>query len=250
MGGFIVVWRWFHEWGSPKAFYLRSGKMLPWLACLTLVLLTVGLVWGLLFAPSDYQQGESVRIMYVHVPAAILAQSSYAMMAIAALIALVWRLKIADAAVQTAAPLGAMMTLLALATGSLWGKPMWGTFWIWDARLTSTLILFFLFVGVLALRSASGQGRNAGRAASVLALVGLINLPVIKYSVDWWFTLHQPASFTLTERPAMPVEMWAPLLVMVLGFYCWFALAWILRLRLEVLQRERRSEWVQRLVSP
>ncbi len=243
------MWQWFHEWGSPKAFYMRSGKMLPWLGFLTVVLLSAGLVWGLLLAPSDYQQGQSVRIMYVHVPAAILAQSSYVMMAVAALVALVWRIKIADAAVQTAAPIGAMMTLLALATGSLWGKPMWGTFWIWDARLTSTLILFFLFVGVLALRSASGRGRNAGRAASVLALIGLINLPVIKYSVDWWFTLHQPASFTLTERPAMPVEMWAPLLVMVLGFYSWFAFTWILRLRLEVLQRESRADWVQRVVS-
>lgn len=242
------MWQWFHEWGSPKAFYMRSGKMLPWLGFLTVVLLSAGLVWGLFLAPSDYQQGQSVRIMYVHVPAAILAQSSYVMMAVAALVALVWRIKIADAAVQTAAPIGAMMTLLALATGSLWGKPMWGTFWIWDARLTSTLILFFLFVGVLALRSASGRGRNAGRAASVLALIGLINLPVIKYSVDWWFTLHQPASFTLTERPAMPVEMWAPLLVMVLGFYSWFAFTWILRLRLEVLQRESRADWVQKVV--
>ena len=242
------MWQWFHEWGSPKAFYMRSGKMLPWLGFLTVLLLSAGLVWGLFLAPSDYQQGQSVRIMYVHVPAAILAQSSYVMMAVAALVALVWRIKIADAAVQTAAPIGAMMTLLALATGSLWGKPMWGTFWIWDARLTSTLILFFLFVGVLALRSASGRGRNAGRAASVLALIGLINLPVIKYSVDWWFTLHQPASFTLTERPAMPVEMWAPLLVMVLGFYSWFAFTWILRLRLEVLQRESRADWVQKVV--
>jgi heme exporter protein C len=223
--------------------------MLPWLGFLTVVLMSAGLVWDLFLAPSDYQQGQSVRIMYVHVPAAILAQSSYVMMAVAALVALVWRIKIADAAVQTAAPIGAMMTLLALATGSLWGKPMWGTFWIWDARLTSTLILFFLFVGVLALRSASGRGRNAGRAASVLALIGLINLPVIKYSVDWWFTLHQPASFTLTERPAMPVEMWAPLLVTVLGFYSWFAFTWILRLRLEVLQRESRADWVQKVVS-
>ena len=242
------MWQWFHEWGSPKAFYMRSGKMLPWLGFLTVLLLSAGLVWGLFLAPSDYQQGQSVRIMYVHVPAAILAQSSYVMMAVAALVALVWRIKIADAAVQTAAPIGAMMTLLALATGSLWGKPMWGTFWSWDARLPSTLILFFLFVGVLALRSASGRGRNAGRAASVLALIGLINLPVIKYSVDWWFTLHQPASFTLTERPAMPVEMWAPLLVMVLGFYSWFAFTWILRLRLEVLQRESRADWVQKVV--
>ena len=224
--------------------------MLPWLALSSALLLGVGLVWGLVFAPSDYQQGESVRIMYVHVPAAILAQSSYFMMAMAALVALVWRVKIADAAVRTAAPIGALVTLVALATGSLWGKPMWGTFWIWDARLTSTLILFFLFVGVLALRNASGEGRHAGRAANVLALIGLINLPIIKYSVDWWFTLHQPASFTLTESPSMPVQMWAPLLVMVLGFYSWFFFTWLLRLRFEVLQREARSDWVQRLLTP
>ena len=137
------MWRWFHQWGSPKFFYHRSGALIPVLALASGLILGAGVFWGLLIAPADYQQGESVRIMYVHVPAAILAQSSYAMMAVMALISLIWRLKIADAAVQTVAPIGACITLLALATGSLWGKPMWGTYWVWDARLTSTLILFF-----------------------------------------------------------------------------------------------------------
>jgi heme exporter protein C len=166
-----------------------------------------------------------------------------------ALISLIWRLKIADAAVQAVAPIGACITLLALATGSLWGKPMWGTYWVWDARLTSTLILFFLFAGVLALRNAAGQSQTAGRAASVLAVIGLINLPIIKYSVDWWFTLHQPASFTLTEAPAMPFSMWGPLLVMVVGFYCWFFLTWLIRLRHEIVRREVRSDWVQQMMK-
>ncbi len=243
------MWRWFHQWGSPKFFYHRSGVLIPVLALASGLILGAGVFWGLLIAPADYQQGESVRIMYVHVPAAILAQSSYAMMAVMALISLIWRLKIADAAVQTVAPIGACITLLALATGSLWGKPMWGTYWVWDARLTSTLILFFLFAGVLALRNAAGQSQTAGRAASVLAVIGLLNLPIIKYSVDWWFTLHQPASFTLTDRPAMPFSMWGPLLMMVVGFYAWFFLAWLIRLRHELVKRERRSDWVQQMMK-
>lgn len=241
-----MVWRWFHEWGSPRFFYARSGRLIPIFAALTLCLLSIGLVWGLLYAPADYQQGHSYRIMYVHVPAAILTQSSYAMMAMAAVVSLIWRLKIADAAMQTAAPIGAWVTALALVTGALWGKPMWGTYWVWDARLTSTLILLFLFAGVLAIRQASGPGQSAGRAAAVLAVVGLINLPIIKFSVDWWFTLHQPSSFSITEKPAMPIEMWAPLLVMVIGTYSWFFLVWLMRLRLEIVRREAKADWVQR----
>ena len=239
------MWRWFHEWGSPRYFYARSGRLLPYLAGLTLLLIPTGIVWGLLYAPADYQQGHSYRIMYVHVPAAILAQSSYAMMAAAGMVSLIWRLKLADAAMQTAAPIGAWVTVIALITGALWGKPMWGTYWVWDARLTSTLILLFLFAGVLALRQAAGPSQSGGRAAAVLAVVGLINLPIIKFSVDWWFTLHQPASFSVTEKPAMPIEMWAPLLAMVIGVYGWFFWVWLLRLRQEIREREVRSEWIR-----
>ena len=172
-----------------------------------------------------------MRIMYMHVPASILAQSSYMMMATAAAVFLIWRIKLADVAVQAIAPIGASITFLALASGSIWGKPMWGTWWVWDARLTSTLVLFFLFVGIMALRSAMENRNSAGRATAILAVVGVINLPIIKFSVEWWNTLHQPASFTLTEKPAMPVEMWLPLLVMVIGFYLFFFTALLMRMQ-------------------
>jgi heme exporter protein C len=244
----IYVWKWLHRLGSPRSFFDLSGRWLPWLGFLAGALLIVGAVWGLLFAPQDYQQGNSARIMYVHVPASILAQSSYMMMASAALVFLVWRIKLADIAVQCAAPIGASITLLALVTGAIWGKPTWGTWWVWDARLTSTLVLLFLFLGVIALRSAMDNRDAAGRATAVLALVGVVNLPIIKYSVDWWFTLHQSSSFSLTEKPAMPAEMWLPLLIMVLGFYTFFFVAWMLRMRAEILQRESRTQWVSDLV--
>ena len=244
-----LVWHWFHRLSAPKSFFELSGKLLPWFAVLAVLTLVLGAVWGLAFAPPDYQQGNSARIMYVHVPVAILAQSSYMMMAAAALVFLVWRIKLADIAVQCVAPLGASITFLALVTGAIWGKPTWGTWWIWDARLTSTLVLFFLFAGVIALRSAMENREAAGRATAVLALVGVVNLPIIKYSVDWWFTLHQSSSFSMTAKPTMPAEMWLPLLVMVVGFYLFFATAWMLRIRTEILQREIRTQWVRDLVS-
>ena len=239
------MWQWFHKLGSPRYFFDLSGKWLPWIGVSALLLLCLGMVWGLAFAPEDYQQGNSYRIMYVHVPAAILAQSSYVMMASAAVVFLVWKIKLADIAMQCAAPIGATVTFSALVTGAIWGKPTWGTYWVWDARLTSTLVLFFLFIGVIALRSAMESREAAGRAAAVLAVVGVINLPIIKFSVNWWFTLHQPASFSLTEKPAMPAEMWLPLLVMVIGYYLFFFTAWMLRMRAEILQRESRTQWVK-----
>ena len=243
------MWQWFHKLGSPRYFFDFSGKWLPWIGVSALLLLCLGMVWGLAFAPEDYQQGNSYRIMYVHVPAAILAQSSYVMMASAAVVFLVWKIKLADIAMQCAAPIGATVTFIALVTGAIWGKPTWGTYWVWDARLTSTLVLFFLFIGVIALRSAMESREAAGRAAAVLAVVGVINLPIIKFSVNWWFTLHQPASFSLTEKPAMPAEMWLPLLVMVIGYYLFFFTAWMLRMRAEILQRESRTQWVKDWVT-
>ncbi|HAK53587.1 MAG TPA: heme ABC transporter permease [Gammaproteobacteria bacterium] len=241
------MWGWFHRLGSPKSFYEISGFLLPAMFALAGVLLVTGTVWALGFVPQDYQQGHSVRIMYIHVPAAILAQSGYMMMAAAGAVFLIWRIKLADIALQCAAPIGATLTFLALVTGAIWGKPTWGTLWVWDARLTSTLILFFLYVGVIALRSAMDGRESAGRATAMLAVVGLINLPIIKYSVDWWFTLHQPSSFSLTEKPSMPIEMWLPLLVMVLGFYLFFFSVWAVRIRTEILNREYGTQWVQSL---
>ena len=243
------MWQWIHKLGSPKIFYGLSERWLPWLVGLGLLTFVPGTIWALLFVPQDYQQGDAVRIMYMHVPSSILAQSSYMMIASAAAVFLIWRIKLADVAVQCMAPIGASVTFLALVTGSIWGKPMWGTWWVWDARLTSTLVLFFLFVGIMALRSAMENRESAGRATSILAVVGVINLPIIKFSVNWWNTLHQPASFTLTEKPAMPVEMWLPLLVMVLGFYFFFFTVLLMRMQAEVLRREFRADWVTQRVK-
>ncbi|WP_313517789.1 heme ABC transporter permease [Pseudomonas sp.] len=238
-------WTWFHKLGSPKWFYEISGRWLPWLACAAALLIVVGTVWALAFAPPDYQQGNSFRIIYIHVPAALLAQSCYIMLAVAGAVGLIWKMKLADVAVQQAAPIGAWMTFIALFTGAVWGKPTWGAWWVWDARLTSMLILLFLYFGIIALGQAITNRDSAAKACAVLAIVGVVNIPIIKYSVEWWNTLHQPATFKLTEKPAMPAEMWVPLLIMVIGFYCFFACVLLMRMRLEVLRREARSSWVK-----
>ncbi len=241
--------RWFYQLASPRWCYDITGKLLPIFAVAAVLLLVTGTVWALMFAPADYQQGDSFRIIYIHVPSAILAQSCYMMMAVAGAIGLIWKMKVADMVAKSCAPIGATIAILALATGAIWGKPTWGSWWVWDARLTSMLILLFLYFGVMALNSAIESEQTAAQATAVLALVGLVNIPIIKYSVDWWNTLHQPATFTLTEKPAMPPEMWIPLLVMVIGFYCFFAVAMMLRLRNEIVRRERRSSWVRELIS-
>jgi heme exporter protein C len=240
--------RWFYQLASPRWCYQICGKLLPGFSLVTLVLLLGGTLWALLFAPADYQQGNSFRIIYLHVPSAILAQSCYMLMAVAGAIGLIWKMKVADMVAKSCAPIGASLAVLALLTGAIWGKPTWGSWWVWDARLTSMLILFFLYLGVMALNSAIESESTAAQATAVLALVGLVNIPIIKYSVEWWNTLHQPATFKLTEKPAMPAEMWMPLLVMVIGFYTFFAVALMLRLRNEILRRERRSGWVKELL--
>ncbi len=241
--------RWFYQLASPRWCYQITGKLLPWFALVAGLALIGGTIWALLFAPADYQQGNSFRIIYLHVPAAILAQSAYMLMALAGAIALIWKMKVADMVLKSAAPIGATMAVLALATGAIWGKPTWGSWWVWDARLTSMLILFFLYLGVMALNSAIENESTAAQASAVLSLVGVVNIPIIKYSVEWWNTLHQPATFTLTEKPAMPAEMWVPLLVMVVGFYCLFAVCLMMRLRNEIVWRERRTSWVRELLS-
>ncbi len=238
-------WTWFHKWGSPKWFYEMSGRWLPWLSIAAVLLIAAGLIWGLAFAPPDYQQGNSFRIIYIHVPAAFLAQSIYVTLAIAGLVGLVWKMKLADVALQQAAPIGAWMTAIALLTGAIWGKPTWGTYWVWDACLTSMLILLFLYFGVIALGNAISNRDSAAKACAVLAIVGVVNIPIIKYSVEWWNSLHQTATFKITEKPAMPMEMWLPLLLAVLGFYCFFGAVLLYRMRLEVLKREARSSWVK-----
>ncbi|PKM31551.1 MAG: heme ABC transporter permease [Gammaproteobacteria bacterium HGW-Gammaproteobacteria-11] len=238
-------WTFFHKLGSPKWFFEISGRWLPWFSVSSALLLLVGLVWGLGFAPEDYQQGNSFRIIYIHVPAAFVAQSCYIMLAVAGTVGLVWRMKLAHVALQCAAPIGAWMTVIALVTGAIWGKPTWGTYWVWDARLTSMLILLFLYIGVIALTHAISNRDTAAKASAVLAIVGVVNIPIIKYSVDWWNTLHQPATFKITEKPAMPIEMWFPLLLMVLGFYALFTVSLLMRMRVTVLQREHKTSWAR-----
>ncbi len=239
------MWQIFHKLGSPKWFFGIATWLMPWLLAAGVILLLSGLVWGLAFAPKDYLQGNSYRIIFIHVPSAFLAQSVYIMMAVAAVVTLVWRMKLADVFVRSVAPVGLVLTFLALFTGAVWGKPTWGTWWIWDARLTSMLILLFLYGGVIALDRAINDEKSAARAVAVLVLVGVVNIPIIKYSVEWWNTLHQPATFKLTEKPSMPAEMWVPLLLSVLGLYLLFGWLACLRMQTEILVREQRTRWVR-----
>jgi len=243
------LWAAFERTVSPRYFYQLSGRWLPWFAWPAALLISVGLVWGLGIAPADYQQGNSYRIIFIHVPAASLAMGGYLLLAICGAITLIWRVKTAEMVAKAAAPVGALFCLMALITGSLLGKPTWGTYWVWDARLTSMLILLFLYLGIMALQNAFEEVSQGSKAAALLAVVGVVNLPIIKYSVEWWNTLHQGSTFRITERPTMPPEMYLPLLVMFLGLYALFASLILLRSRQEILQRERRSQWVRQLIE-
>jgi len=242
------MWSFFHRLASPKHFYPFATRLIPWLGWSTLILFIVGLYLGLFVAPTDYQQGESYRIIYIHVPAAWMSMFVYMVMAISGGIGLVWKMKMADIVASSAAPLGAAFTILALATGSLWGKPMWGTWWIWDARLTSELILLFLYLGFIALQSAIEDRRTAANACAVLALVGVVNIPIIHYSVEWWNTLHQGATVTRFDKPAMATSMLIPLLTMFLAFKLYFGMTLLMRARVEILERERDASWMKDMI--
>lgn len=243
------MWDWLQKLGSPKLFYEMTGRWLPWLVLCMSVLLVVGITMALLFVPADYQQGNTIRIMYIHVPIASISLAFFPLMAAAGIVTLVWRVKLADMIAKTAAPLGAWFTGLALVSGSIWGSDIWGAWWVWDGRLTSMLLQFFLLIGFISLRSALEDTDAAARACAVLSIVGCINVFVIKYSVDWWNTLHQPASpiSMSSDQPNGP-EIWVPLVIMVVALYLFFAISLILSTRNEILQRERRSQWVQELV--
>ncbi|MDH5444204.1 MAG: heme ABC transporter permease [Gammaproteobacteria bacterium] len=243
------MWLWFHKLGSPKYFYDLSGKFLPWFGWLTLILMLVGTYWGLVLAPADYQQGDSYRIIYVHVPAAWMSLFVYMVMATAGAVGLIWKMKMADVVASCSAPLGAAFTFLALITGSLWGKPMWGTYWVWDARLTSELILLFLYLGFMGLEAAIDDKRTAANACAVLALVGVVNIPIIHYSVEWWNTLHQGSTVARMDKPAMDTNMLIPLLLMWLGFMFYYGTTLFMRARNEVLHRERDTTWVKDMVT-
>jgi heme exporter protein C len=234
------------KYASPRHAYRLAECLLPWCTWSTVILFIVGLYWGLVIAPTDYEQGEAYRIIYIHVPAAYMSMSVYAMMAGAGAAGLIWKVKVTDAVAKCCAPLGASFTFLALITGSIWGKPMWGTWWTWDPRLTTELILLFLYLGYMSLQAAIEDRRTAARASAVLALVGVVNLPIIHYSVEWWNSLHQGPSVT---TGAMHPSMLWPLLTMCLAFTMFFATALILRVRNEIIDMDRRTGWVGELVN-
>ncbi len=241
--------RFFHQLASPKYFYNLSGRLIPWIAVACVGFLLVGLYDGLVDAPTDYQQGDSYRIIFIHVPAAWMSLFIYMVMAGAGAIGLIWHMKLAEVMVVSCAPIGAAFTFLALVTGSIWGKPMWGTWWVWDARLTSELILLFLYLGIMALNNAVEDKRTAARATSILAIVGVVNIPIIHYSVEWWNTLHQGPTVTKFDAPSIDTQMLIPLLVMAVAFKLYFVLSLLMRARVEVLQRERNTQWVRELAE-
>lgn len=241
------MWEWIHKAGSPKTCYRWCRAWQPWFATLCLVLLLVGLIDGLLFAPVDYQQGNAYRILFLHVPSAILSLFIYTTMAVSAFLFLVWKIKVADMVAEVSAPIGALFTALTLITGALWGRPTWGTFWIWDARLTSELILLFIYFGIMALRSAVPDQRASSKITSIMILIGAVNIPIIHYSVDWWHTLHQGATILKLGKPSISIAMLVPLLIMLAAFFLYFAWQLCARLRSELVSRDLESRWVKEL---
>lgn len=243
------MWTWFYKLASPPYVYGLAAAFAPWLLGLAAIAIGYGLIDGLAFAPPDYQQGDAFRIIYVHAPSAWMSLSAYTVMAVAGGIALIWRIKVGHAVAAASAPIGASFTLAALATGSLWGRPMWGTYWAWDPRLTSELILLFLYVGVMALRPAFEDAGRGDRAAALLSIVGLVNVPIVHFSVQWWNSLHQGATVAKFGRSAMDSSMLWPLLSMLLGFTLFYAGVLCMRLRGEILLRERSAAWVREAIA-
>ncbi len=243
------MWTWFYRLASPPYVYRVTATLAPWFLTAAAIAIGYGAIGGLVFAPPDYQQGDAFRIIYVHAPSGWMSMFAFTTMAVAGAIGLIWRIKMGHAVAAAIAPIGASFTLLALVTGSVWGRPLWGTYWAWDPRLTSELILLFLYVGVMSLRPAFEDPGRGDRAAALLAIVGVVNVPIIHYSVVWWNSLHQGATVAKLGRPSMPGSMLWPLLSMFLGFTCFFGAVLCMRLRGEVLNRERQANWVREAVK-
>jgi heme exporter protein C len=239
---------WF-KYAAPQRFYALTGTLIPYCVAIAVIATIIGLTIGLLIAPSDHQQGESYRIIFIHVPAAWMSMVIYLAMAFWAAMGLIFNARLASMFALALAPTGAIMTFIALWTGSLWGKPTWGTYWVWDARLTSELILLFLYLGFLSLHAAIEDTRKADRSAAVLAIVGVVNIPIIYFSVKWWNTLHQGASVSLTKAPTMATQMLTGMLIMTVAFWAYsFALSFY-RCRTLILERERHTAWAQEAVK-
>lgn len=241
--------RWFHSLGSPENFYRFAGRWIPWLAAGTVILLAIGLYGGLVLAPPDYQQGESYRIIFIHVPAAWMSLFVYLSMSVAGAIALIWRMKVAEVVAMASAPIGAAFTAITLVSGAFWGKPMWGAYWVWDARLTSELILLFIYLGIIGLYQAIEDRRAGARAASLLTLVGLVNIPIIHYSVQWWSTLHQGETVKMVGESSIENSMLWPLLVMALATKLFYGMNLFQRVRAMLLEQESRKQWVRRIAE-
>ncbi|MBU3908089.1 MAG: heme ABC transporter permease CcmC [Gammaproteobacteria bacterium] len=237
---------WF-KFGSPQSFYPLAGKMIPWFWALAVVFGIIGLWISFFVAPTDFQQGEGYRIIFIHVPAAWMSMFLYIVMATWAGLGLALNTRLSGMMAQAIAPTGALMAFLSLWTGAIWGKPMWGAWWVWDARLTSALILFFLYIGFIALQAAIDDARRADKAGAILALVGVVNVPIIYFSVKWWNTLHQGASVSLTKAPAMAATMLWGMLIMALAFWMYSIAVTLMRVRAIILEREAHTEWVKNL---
>ncbi len=242
------MWTVFYQWASPQRFYVRTGVWIPWIFSLAGLILLLGIVWGLIFAPPDYQQGDAFRIIYVHVPCAFLSMALFASMAFFAVLLLVWRIKLAGLLIAVVAQTGACLTLLALLTGSLWGKPMWGAFWVWDARLTSELILLLLYSAILVTAQTYQHHARGDFVVAILVLVGVVDLPIIHYSVYWWNTLHQVATLLAFAKPKIDPQMAYPLVLTLLGFLGVSVGVILLKARQVLLLRERRQQWVQAMM--
>jgi heme exporter protein C len=242
------MWTWFHRLASPPHFFRLAERWLPWAGFAALALLAWGWIGGLVFAPADYQQKDAFRIIYVHVPTAAASLSLYTLMAVAGAVALIWRMKLAECVLVATAPVGASVTLIALVTGMLWGKPMWGTYWVWDARLTSELVLLFLYLGVIGLQQAFEDPRAAARACALLAIVGVVNVPIVKYSVEWWNSLHQTSTILKIGKPTITMDMAIPLYASLAGTFLFCAYVILRRVQNELLWRERRTGWVRELL--
>lgn len=242
-------WQWLHRFGSPKWFYEKTQYWVWGLGVLACALLLIGAFWGLAIAPADARQGNSYRIIYIHVPSAVVSMAGYYVMAIAGAIGLIWRTKLSFIVMRSAAPIGALLTFAALFTGAVWGKPTWGTYWVWDARITSMLILLFLYLGIIALQGAF-QNQDAGdRSAAWLAIVGMVNVPIIYKSVEWWNTLHQAATIKFMQKSTIDPSMLYPLIIMFFAFYLFYFWSLLRATRMEILRREIKTQWVNAILK-
>ncbi len=238
------MWKWINSFAQPERAYGACNSLMPYFAAIFCICLPVSIIWGLAFAPTDYQQFDVYRIIYIHVPTATLSLSAYVAMAVAAFVGMVWQWRSALMTMIAIAPIGAAITFISLFTGAVWGKPTWGTYWIWDARLTSQLILLFLYLGVIALYSSFDDKQQGGKAAAIMAMVGVVNIPIIKYSVEWWNTLHQTATISKLDKPSMPMEMVVPLLTGMVGMAGFIGLVTLIRLKNELIKRDGHRPWV------